>query len=117
MLRVLVFGVLVIACSGRAVRFVVWSAVPRLFYTPWCCHVQIGIGCAMIRRGCFSVFLVYLVCLVEFHFGSVGSFSVRCGGTGCFGLVRDCLAMACFGIWWFFLVRRLCFNSWRRHGR
>ena len=36
--------------------------------------MPIGIGCVMIRRGCFSVFLVSLVCLVVFHFGSVGSF-------------------------------------------
>ena len=83
---------------------VVGSAVPRLFYTPWCCHVQIGIGCAMIRRGCFSVFLVYLVCLVvfgAFRFGSdrfVGL--VRCGGTGRFnGLVRFFLGLGDGSFW------------------
>ena len=102
---------------------VVGSAVPRLFYTPWCCHVQIGIGCAMIRRGCFSVFLVYLVCLVVFHFGSVWIVSlVRCGaGVRVGSMVRFgsflVLAMARFGVWWLFLVWRLYFNSWRWHGR
>ena len=34
--------------------------------------MHVGIGCAMIRRGCFSVYPVYLVCLVVLvHFGSV----------------------------------------------
>ena len=66
--------------------------------------MPIGIGCVMIRRGCVSVFLVSLVCLVVFHFGSVGSFrwfgDVRCGGTGwCNGLVRFFLGLGDGSCW------------------
>ena len=59
----------------------------------------------------FLVVLVYMVCLVVFDAFLFGlDFSlVRCGCTDWFnGSVLSCLvlAMARFGVWWFFLGRR-----------
>ena len=59
---------------------------------------------------------------VVFLFGSVRIVSFRCGaGVRVGSMVRFgsflVLAMARFGVWWFFLVRRLYFNSWSRYGR